>query len=192
MRHGPDVFRGSSALLAALTLAISSVASAEPSSPANSPQASTTQPEVIDLDTVVVTGSAIRSADLSSENPISVITAEQLSRSGATTLQDFLSSVPSIGFQGINSNQVSNVQKGSGNNFVDLRNLGPARTLVLIDGKRFPPSNNFSFEAVDIGNIPVSLIQRIEILRDGASPIYGSDAIGGVINVILRKHADGL
>jgi iron complex outermembrane receptor protein len=179
-------------LLAALTLAISSVASAEPSSPANSPQASTTQPEVIDLDTVVVTGSAIRSADLSSENPISVITAEQLSRSGATTLQDFLSSVPSIGFQGINSNQVSNVQKGSGNNFVDLRNLGPARTLVLIDGKRFPPSNNFSFEAVDIGNIPVSLIQRIEILRDGASPIYGSDAIGGVINVILRKHADGL
>jgi outer membrane receptor protein involved in Fe transport len=189
MKRGTDRLCQAWKVFAAVTFGVSFLASAAPDDPQPAQTATT---ESVSLDAVVVTGSAIRSADLSSENPITVITAEQLSRSGATTLQDFLATVPAVGFQGINSNQVSNVQKGSGNNFVDLRNLGPARTLVLIDGKRFPPSNNFSFEAVDIGNIPVSLIQRVEILRDGASPIYGSDAIGGVINVILRKRADGL
>jgi outer membrane receptor protein involved in Fe transport len=144
------------------------------------------------LDAVVVTGSAIPSADLVSEQPITIITAEQIRRSGAVSLQQFLSTIPAIGLQGVNNNQVSGLLNGSGNNFVDLRNLGPARTLVLIDGKRFPPSSNQTAEAVDIGNIPVSLIDHVEILRDGASPIYGSDAIGGVINVILRRHFEGL
>ena len=144
------------------------------------------------LDGVVATGSAIKARDLVSEHPITVITAEDLRRSGALTLQQFLQTVPSVGFQGLNSNQVNGLLNGSGNNYVDLRSLGPARTLVLVDGKRFPPSSNQTSEAVDIGNIPVPLIERIEILRDGASPIYGSDAIGGVINVILRQHVDGL
>jgi iron complex outermembrane receptor protein len=144
------------------------------------------------LDAAVVTGSAIPSGDLVSEHPITVITADQIRRSGALSLQQFLATIPAMGLQSINNNQVSGLLNGSGNNFIDLRNLGPARTLVLIDGKRFPPSSNQTSEAVDIGNIPVSLIDHVEILRDGASPIYGSDAIGGVINVILRRHFEGV
>lgn len=144
-------------------------------------------------ETIVVTGSAIRSSDLTSEHPITVITGEQLLQSSAITLQQYLQKVPSIGFQGLTSAQNTvGTAGGSGNNFVDLRNLGPARTLVLIDGRRFPPSGTGTSEAVDLGNIPISLVDHIEILRDGASPIYGSDAIGGVVNVILKKRFDGV
>jgi iron complex outermembrane receptor protein len=144
------------------------------------------------LGTVVVTGSAIPSREVASEHPVTVITAEQIRRSGAVSLQQFLETIPAVGFQGFNNNQTTGQLTGSGNNFIDLRNLGPARTLVLIDGKRYTPSSNQTSEAVDIGNIPVSLIDHVEILRDGASPIYGSDAIGGVINVILRQRFEGL
>lgn len=157
------------------------------------PQALAAQDDApsVSLDAVLVTGSAIPSSDRSSEHPITVITAEELRRSGTVTLQQYLQKVPSVGFQGLTSNQVFGLLNGSGNNYVDLRNLGAARTLVLVDGKRFPPSSNQTAEAVDVGNIPVSLIDHVEILRDGASPLYGADAIGGVINVILRKHFDG-
>ncbi len=164
-------------------------ASAPPAAVAQ--QATGAGPQPVNLDGVVVTGSAIPSSDLDSEHPITVIGAEALRRSGTVTLQQYLQQVPSVGLQGLTSNQVFGLLNGSGNNFVDLRNLGSARTLVLIDGKRFPPSSNETEEAVDIGNIPVPLIDHIEILRDGASPLYGADAIGGVINVILRKHFSG-
>ena len=93
-------------------------------------------------ETIVVTGSAIKSADLSSEQPLTIVTAEELQQSSAITLQQYLDKVPALGFQGLTSAQNSiGTAGGSGNNFVDLRNLGPARTLVLVDGKRFPPSS---------------------------------------------------
>ncbi|GGF20165.1 TonB-dependent receptor [Aliidongia dinghuensis] len=149
--------------------------------------------EAIVNETIVVTGSAIKSADLSSEQPVTVVTAEELQQSSAITLQQYLDKVPALGFQGLTSAQNSvGTAGGSGNNFVDLRNLGPARTLVLVDGKRFPPSSTGTSEAVDLGNIPLSLIDHVEILRDGASTIYGSDAIGGVINIVLKKNFDGV
>lgn len=147
----------------------------------------------IPLDSVVVTGSAIRSTDLVNENPITVISRREIDASSATTLQDLLRRLPAAGFQGLTSNQNSiATANGTGNAFVDLRHLGPARTLVLIDGKRSTPSGNVTSEGIDVGAIPLSLVERIEILRDGATSIYGSDAIAGVINVILRKDFSGI
>jgi iron complex outermembrane receptor protein len=141
------------------------------------------------LEEIVVTGSAIRSKDLASEHPISIITAQQLALTGTTTLQDALVKNPAIGFQGKNSSYNND---GTGNNYADLHNLGTARVLVLIDGKRYAPSSDRTSEAVDLGDIPVSLIDHVEILKDGASPIYGSDAISGVINVILKHDVEGI
>jgi outer membrane receptor protein involved in Fe transport len=141
------------------------------------------------LEEIVVTGSAIKSRDLASEQPITVVTAEQLAQTGTITLQDALAKIPAIGFQGKNSSYNND---GTGNNYADLHNLGTSRVLVLIDGKRYAPSSDRTSEAVDLGDIPVSLIDHVEILRDGASPIYGSDAIAGVINVILKKNVDGI
>ncbi len=145
------------------------------------------------LESVVVTGSAIRSSDVGVENPVTVISRSEIEASSATTLQQLLSYVSASGFQGLTSNQNSlGTANGTGNEFADLRNLGSARTLVLVDGKRLTPSGNITFEGVDLGAIPLSLIDHVEVLRDGASPIYGSDAIAGVINIILRKRFDGV
>ena len=147
----------------------------------------------VPLDSVVVTGSAIRSTDLANENPITIISRRDIDAASATTLQELLQRVSAVGFQGLTSNQNSiATANGTGNEFVDLRNLGPARTLVLVDGKRLTPSGNVTSEGVDVGAIALSLVERIEILRDGATSIYGSDAIAGVINVILRKDFSGI
>ncbi len=144
------------------------------------------------LEPVVVTGSAIRSADVGVENPVTIISRSQIDSSSATTLQQLLSYVSAEGFQGLTSNQNSlGTANGTGNEFADLRNLGSARTLVLVDGKRLTPAGNITSEGIDLGAIPLSQIDHVEILRDGASPIYGSDAIAGVINIILRKRIDG-
>ena len=151
------------------------------------------QDRAVPLDSVVVTGSAIRSSDLVNENPITIISRRDIDVSSATTLQELLQRVPAAGFQGLTSNQNSiATANGTGNEFIDLRNLGPARTLVLVDGKRLTPSGNVTAEGVDVGAVPLSLVERIEILRDGATSIYGSDAIAGVINVILRKNFSGI
>ncbi|NPD70139.1 TonB-dependent receptor (plasmid) [Lichenicola cladoniae] len=137
---------------------------------------------------VTVTGSQIRQ-DTSSNTPITVITSKQLQDSSTVTLEQYLQRIPEFGQQGVNSNQNGG---GEGVSFIELRNLGVTRTLVLIDGHRMVSSGTDTVNAVDLNNIPVSLIDHIEILRDGASAIYGSDAIAGVVNIILKKHFDGV
>jgi outer membrane receptor protein involved in Fe transport len=141
---------------------------------------------------VVVTGSAIHTRDAGLERPVSVLTADAIQTQSALTLETLLRKIPAVGLQGLTDNQNSvGTGPGTGNENIDLRNLGAARTLVLVDGVRFPPTSNVTAEAVDIGAIPLPLIDRVEVLRDGASPIYGSDAIGGVVNVILKHDYDG-
>ena len=83
---------------------------------------------------------------------------------------------------------------GEGNSSFGLRNLGPARTLVLVDGQRLVPTTtaNSTSTLPDLNSIPVAMVDRIEVLRDGASSIYGADAIGGVINIITKKNFEGL
>ena len=129
---------------------------------------------------IVVTGSRIRSKDLSTAAPLTVITREQFETSGKISIGDFLQTLPSQS-NAINS-QVNN--GGDGSVQINLRGLGAQRTLVLINGRR-PATGN------DLSVIPSAIVDRVEILQDGASAIYGSDAIGGVVNVITRRRFNG-
>lgn len=143
---------------------------------------------------IEVTGTRIRGADAINDHPLTIIPNEEIERSDAETVGDLLRKLPSIGSQGVNAAQTSatNGQAGNGNDFVDLRNLGVPRTLVLVDGRRFVESGNLDSEGVDLNNIPAAMVDRIEVLRDGASPVYGSDAVAGVVNIILKKNIEGL
>ena len=134
---------------------------------------------------ITVTGSRIRRKDLLTPAPITVISREQVTASGKVTLGDFLQTLPEQG-NAINT-QVNN--GGSGATRVALRGLGPARTLVLVNGRRFVPGGTGADTSVDLNSIPANAVERIEVLKDGASAVYGSDAIGGVVNIITRKRA---
>ena len=138
---------------------------------------------------IVVTGSRLRRKDLTTPAPVSVITREQLQTSGLVSIGDFLQQIPAQ-TSAMNQN-VNNA--GDGQTQISLRGLGANRTLVLVDGKRWVNGGQGAGPAiagVDLNTIPTAAIDRIEILKDGASALYGSDAIGGVVNIITRKHAD--
>ena len=145
------------------------------------------------LEEVVITGSQIKgNPDAASSNPITVISAATLQNSNSLDIQSVLAKLPSVGSDGLNNAESSNFG-GNGFEFVDLRNLGPQRTLILVDGQRFVTSaNSGAFAGVDFNNIPTEFVDHIEVLRDGASPIYGSDAVAGVINIITRRHFSGV
>jgi outer membrane receptor protein involved in Fe transport len=140
-------------------------------------------------ETVVVTGSRIATTDAISAAPISIVTNENIVRSKSVTLDQVLSRMPEIGQQG--TNDQNSIQPG-GINSIDLRYLKPQRTLVLINGQRMVNTYTSGLQAADIQNIPVAMVDHIEVLRDGASPIYGADAIAGVVNIITREDFEGL
>ncbi|HEY4127347.1 MAG TPA: TonB-dependent receptor [Gammaproteobacteria bacterium] len=136
------------------------------------------------LGKIDVTGTRIKRVDVEAARPITVITAQQIKETGLTSVGDVLQQLPSSG-AAVNS-QFNN--GGSGRSNIDLRNLGSNRLLVLLDGKRVVGGLGGD---VDLNTIPVSIIDHIEILQDGASALYGSDAISGVINLITVKRYDG-
>ncbi len=143
------------------------------------------------LETIQVTGSRINNADAASANPITVVGTEQIDRQQSTTVEDVLRKVPAVDFSGGATSGTAN--GGLGASEVSLRNLTPQRTLILVNGVRFPfTDNQASADAVDMNNIPVPMIDHIDILRDGASSIYGADAIAGVINVVTKQHFEGV
>ncbi|WHI50532.1 TonB-dependent receptor [Microbulbifer sp. MLAF003] len=142
-----------------------------------------------EVEEVVVTGSRIARDPLSTTGPITLVDSEAIQRSGVGTIDELLNQLPSMGTTGINANDNNG---GAGLSFVDLRNLGSARTLVLVNGRRFVSSSSGVSSAVDMNNIPVDMIDRIEVLTDGASAVYGSDAVAGVINVVLKDSFDGV
>ncbi len=143
------------------------------------------------LEEVVVTGSRIRNSDVASANPLTVVTASQIQQTEAVDLAQYLQKLPDVDFNGA-SNANSN-NGGLGAAQISLRNLGPERTLVLVNGQRFPYTDNQgSNDSVDTNNIPVPMIDHIDILRDGASSLYGADAIGGVVNIITKQNFSGL
>ncbi|KZC37118.1 MULTISPECIES: TonB-dependent receptor plug domain-containing protein [Rhodanobacter] len=133
------------------------------------------------LQTVVVTGSHIRRVDLETSNPVVTIDAAQIKATGKLTLGDIVQQLPAV--TGGNINPQVNNSGGTGGSSIGLRGLGAQRTLILIDGKRIINS--------DPNSIPADMIERIEVLTDGASSVYGSDAIGGVVNFILKKDYQG-
>ncbi len=134
----------------------------------------------------MVTGSRLKQSNATSESPVVEITAAQIEHTQAQTLEDALTKLPEIGTSGLYSTTNNG---GGGVSCIDLRNLGIERTLVLVDGKRFVDGNA---NCVDLNNIPLDQVERIEILKDGASTTYGADAIAGVVNIILKKNFSGV
>lgn len=139
------------------------------------------------VDTVVVTGTRIKAAGLTSTSPVSQITAEELALARAVTVEDFSVKLPQLA-GGVNSTSAGSDAFGA--QTLDLRNLGQSRTLVLINGTRAVP---FSFRnAVDVNFIPAPLLKRVDVLTGGAAAVYGADAISGVVNFIINDDFRGL
>ena len=164
-------------------------------------QSAATAPEARTLDTVQVTGSRIRKAEMETAVPVQVLSREDIDRSGFTSVADIVQNLTASG-AALNTkfNSSGNFGfppdgggVGAGAATVDLRHLGAKRVLVLVDGIRWVNESSGSGvgSAVDLNTIPLALIERIEVLEDGASSIYGSDAIAGVVNIITRREADG-
>jgi outer membrane receptor protein involved in Fe transport len=134
------------------------------------------------LDAVTVTGSRIRRVDTETANPVVTLDRAAIEATGKPTLGDLVQELPSIAGNATNPN--TNSGGGTGASTVSLRGLGDKRTLILVNGVRLAYN--------DVNAIPASMIERVEVLSDGASAVYGSDAIGGVVNFILRDHFDGV
>ncbi|WP_336254129.1 TonB-dependent receptor [Stenotrophomonas mori] len=146
------------------------------------------------LDTVQVTGSRIPRAQLEGPAPVTVVNAEQIKAAGFTSVPDVLRSLSQNNGYTQGQQNTTSAQSTPGAQAVDLRGLGPNHTLVLINGRRvadFPLPLEGKSNFTDIGNIPLGMIDRIEVLTGSASAVYGSDAMAGVINFILKKSADG-
>ena len=143
-------------------------------------------------ETVVVTGTRIPSTNFTSVSPISVATSAQIDQTSAFNLEDVL--VKLTGPDNTNGSSKTTNNGGEGVSNIGLRNLGPQRTLILIDGQRLIPvmSSNSTTTVPDLSAVPISMVDRVEVLRDGASSIYGADAIAGVINIITKKDFEGL
>lgn len=181
--------------LAALLLAPAATALAQDAStPAGTPaQKQDNAQNAKQLQTVTVTGSALPRIDAETPSPVTVITAQQIQRSGLTTLSDVVRAVSAD-----NSGSVPNAFSNgfaAGSSGVALRGLTVNSTLVLIDGHRnanYPVSDDGQRSFVDLNTIPLAAVERIEVLKDGASSLYGADAIAGVVNVILRPGFKGV
>ncbi|MGN6222389.1 TonB-dependent receptor domain-containing protein [Pseudoxanthomonas sp.] len=149
---------------------------------------------VTQLENVQVTGSRIPRAQIEGPAPITVVTAEQIQAAGFTSVPDVLRSLSQNSGSVQGQQNTTSAQSTPGAQAVDLRGLGPNHTLVLINGRRiadFPLPLNGRSNFTDIGNIPLGMIERIEVLTGSASAVYGSDAMAGVINFILKKSTDG-
>lgn len=137
---------------------------------------------------VVVTGSLLRQPNLTATSPLTTVSNQEFKLQGATNVEDVLNTLPSV-FASQNSG-LSNGATGTAT--VDLRGLGANRTLVLIDGRRVGSSDPSDTGAVDLNLIPASLISRVDIVTGGASAIYGSDAIAGVVNFVMQHDFEGV
>ncbi len=164
---------------------------AEPAPPAAAPAEAAPAGGPTREEEIVVTGSRIRRKELATPAPVTVISHDQIMASGRLTIAEYLQWLPE---QTNNLNQNAN-NGGTGQVTVNLRGLdstyGP-RTLVLLNGRRMVAGGGIGFnDYVDVGSIPSSAVDRIEILKDGASAVYGSDAIAGVVNIITKKGWSG-
>ncbi|AQS37356.1 TonB-dependent receptor family protein [Shewanella psychrophila] len=142
------------------------------------------------IERIEVTGSKIKRIGDLSPTPVTVITGADMMKMGITNVADILNKLPSSTV-GISPETSNNTIFANGLNQTNLRGLGSDRTLVLVNGRRFVAGSNGS-SAVDLNTIPTAMVSRIEVITGGASAVYGSDAIAGVINIITRKDVDGV
>jgi outer membrane receptor protein involved in Fe transport len=155
------------------------------------PTTQTTQTASSTVGELVVTGSRIPRLNLEQPTPVAVLSQTVLQNAGPQSLGDVISQMPAAGFSGTLRSNSNNFGNGSGVSSIDLRNLGLSRTLVLVDGQRHVAGDVFT-NAVDVNAIPSALVDRVEVVTGGASAIYGSDAVSGVVNIILKKRFEGL
>ncbi len=154
------------------------------------------------VDAIIVTGSRIRQNPLDNPSPVVTVSDQDLAKTGLSSVADVLQRLPSaaggLNAKANNSGNIGNPQDGggvgAGTSEIDLRYLLAKRTLVLVDGMRYVNATAASGipSTVDLNTIPVSQIERIEVLQSGQSPLYGSDAIAGVVNIITKTRQDGL
>jgi iron complex outermembrane receptor protein len=160
-----------------------SPAAADATKPPESSQPTTPQQEQV----IVVTGSRIPRTNLTAVSPLTIVKGEEVKLQGAVLTEDLINQLPQV-----TPDQGAFISNGaSGTATVNLRDLGASRTLVLVNGRRLLPGDP-TYPAGDINAIPSSLIQRVEVLTGGASSVYGSDAVSGVINFILDTKIEGL
>ena len=141
-----------------------------------------------ELEMVVVTGSRLKRIEAAGPSPVHVITRQEIDRSGAATVREVLNTVT----QNANSRDESGNASFLGASTVQLRGLPLGTTLILLNGRRIGASAaQVSFNIFDLSNVPLEAVERIEVLTDSASAIYGADAIGGAVNIILKQDFDG-
>ena len=151
-----------------------------------------TQPDqASEIDEIVVTGSRIRRNPTTAPTPLIQVTQEDIASSGEANVIDFLADVPALQFSQVPEDTTGANLNDGGLSLLNLRNLGAARTLTLVDGRRHVGSQPNSL-AVDIDTIPRLLIESVEIITGGAASVYGADAVSGVANFILKKDYEGL
>src|SRR5438445_3439886 len=143
------------------------------------------------VERVEITGTRLPSLSVEGASPVTVLDAQEIRMDGLSKTEDLLLNMPQV-----NASQTSTQSNGTnGTANVHLRHLGPTRNLVLLNGRRLPagtPRSGGSSAAVDLNQIPAPLIQRVELLTGGASAVYGSDAITGVVNFIMNDRFEGI
>jgi outer membrane receptor protein involved in Fe transport len=156
------------------------------------PTANAQQEGAAELEEIVVTGSRIKRDTFNYSTPVTVIDDAEIASTGTTNLGDLLQTLPQT-ISTFNNANTAFFTTYSGLNLTDLRYLGTARTLVLVNGRRFvsgaPPGGGYG---VDLNSIPTALIDRVEVLTGGASAVYGSDAVAGVVNIITKTDFEGM
>ncbi|MBN5152816.1 TonB-dependent receptor [Stenotrophomonas maltophilia] len=145
--------------------------------------------EATNLDRIEVTGSRIRQVDTETAQPVLSLSRATIEKSGFKTVADVLQNISAAGSPAISRSEPLSSGEMVGGYYIDLRNLGAQRTLILVDGKRLGASVS-GYQ--DVSQIPSAIVERIDVLKDGASSVYGSDAMAGVINIITRKNFEGL
>ena len=148
----------------------------------------TTQPT--EVQEIVVTGSRIKQPNLEAPTAVQVVTSRQIEATGQINTGDIIRTLPAAGVSTITPTNSGFQTAGNGITTVNLRNLGESRTLVLVNGRRFVPGV-VGTQAVDFNTIPTDLIDRIDVVTGGASAIYGSDALAGVVNIITKQNFEG-
>jgi iron complex outermembrane receptor protein len=154
----------------------------------SAPSIAQQQPEAVKLERIEITGSRIRQIDTETAQPVLKVTAADIQKSGLVSVGDIVNQLSSAGSPAFSRGSVLTSNREQGGQYANLRNLGSQRLLVLVNGRRWSTTvGGFT----DLSTIPSSMVERVEILKDGASSIYGSDAIAGVMNFILKKSMDG-
>jgi outer membrane cobalamin receptor len=142
--------------------------------------------QVEEIEEVVITGTLIKDPNFESSSPIQVVSRDEIDLQAALNAEEILREVP-----GVVPSIGANVNNGNGGfSYVNLRGLGSNRNVVLIDGVRYAPSELAG--RFDLNNIPMAMVERIDVLTGGASTTYGADAVGGVVNVITKKNFTGM